>query len=198
MGYTHLWDATFGWSESPKESLSLAKELAQKAISMDSSIPGPQGLVAVIYMTQGQCDKALSISEQIVDSHPDDVIQLDLYGILLNCVGRPEEALSVFKRSLRLSPHPPDFVIGAIGRSYFLTERYEEIIDLINKWIHHYPPQWRFHQLLAVAYTLLGRDVEAKAEVAKVLEIDSNMSIKQIENNVWLSNPDDKNRYISA
>jgi adenylate cyclase len=198
LGYTHLWDATFGWSESPKESLRLAKELAQKAISMDSAIPGPQGLVAMIYMTQGQCDKGLAISEQIVANHPDDTIQLDLYGILLKCVGRPEEALSVFRRSLRLSPHPPDFVIRAIGDAYFLTERYEEIIDLFNKSIRHYPPQSAFHECLAVAYVLIGRVEEAKGELAKALNIDPNISIKQIEKILWFSNPDDRNRYISA
>jgi adenylate cyclase len=198
LGYTHWWDATFGWSESPKESLRLAEELAQKAISMDSSVPGPHGLVAAIYMTQGQCDKALAKAEQTVATHPDAVIQLDLLGIALNCMGRPEEALSVFKRSLRLSPNPPPFVIVGIGGAYFLTEQYEEIIDFYNKRIHHVPPWTAFHYDLAVAYSLLGREEEAKTEVAKALKIDPNISIRQIEKTLFYSNPDDRNRYISA
>jgi hypothetical protein len=69
---------------------------------------------------------------------------------------------------------------GATRKAYFLTERYDEAIGLINKWIHHYPAQWSFYRLLAIAYNLLGRE-DDKMEVVKVLKIDPDISVKLIK-----------------
>jgi Flp pilus assembly protein TadD len=88
----------------------------------------------------------------------------------------------ILPRVLPPAPYFHDIVItankGAIGKAYYLAERYDETIDFIDKWIHHYPPQWSFHQLLAIAYALLGRE-DDKMEFAEVLKIDPNISVKQ-------------------
>jgi adenylate cyclase len=201
MGYTHLWDAFFGWSKSPKESLDLAEELAQKAIGLDNSLPGPHGLVSMLYLTQGQCDKALAKSEQIVANHPNASTQIHILGMALSCVGRPEEAISLYKKEIRLNPYPQNYVIKNWGEAYFLAGRYEELIDLTNKWIHRYPdPFWTrwSHINLAAAYSLLGREEDAKMEVAKVLKTDPNMSLKWIEKRLMFRDQDDRNRFINA
>jgi adenylate cyclase len=201
LGYTHVWDAKFGWSRSPKESFDLAEELAQKAINLDNSLPGPHGLVAMIYLTQGQCDKALAKSEQIVANHPNAATQIHVLGVALSCMGRPEEAISLYKKAFRLNPYPPTYFIKNIGEAYFMAGRFEELIDFINKWIYLRPePSWLWwsHIHLAAAYSLLGRDEDAKTEVVKVIEVDPEISLELIEKSVWLYNQDHINRYINA
>jgi tetratricopeptide (TPR) repeat protein len=201
MGYTHLWDAYNGWSKSPKESFDLAEELAQKAIGLDNSVPGSHGLVAMLYLTQGQCDKALAKSEQIVANHPKAATQIHILGMALSCMGRQEEAISQYKKQLRLNPNPQFFFIKNIGAAYFASGRYEELIDLTNKWIDLRPdPLWSLwsHLNLAAAYSRLGREKDAKTEAAKVLKVVPEISLGYIEWGLFFMDQDDINRYINA
>ena len=177
--------------------------LAQKAISLDASLAGPHGLVAMIYFIQGQCEKALDKSEKIVANHPQAATQIHVLGMALQCMGRPEEAISLYKKEFRLNPYPQNYFIKNIGEAYFAAEQYEELIDFTNKWIYLRPDpfwsQWS-HINLAAAYNQLGQEEKAKTEVAKILKADPDISLKYIEKMVsrMFGNEDDRNRYLYA
>ncbi len=46
----------------------------------------------------------------------------------LNCAGRPEEAIGLIEKAMRLNPHYPPFYLFFLGEAYRLTGRYEEAI----------------------------------------------------------------------
>ena len=70
LGWTHFWDARFGWSESPAKSLQRAFELAQKALAMDESIERGHSLLGSIYLVMRQYDKAIAEAERAVALNP--------------------------------------------------------------------------------------------------------------------------------
>jgi tetratricopeptide (TPR) repeat protein len=48
--------------------------------------------------------------------------------------GRPEEAIELVKKAMRLSPYYPAWYLAVLGHAYRLTGQYEEAITLLESW----------------------------------------------------------------
>ena len=59
--------------------------------------------------------------------------------------------------------------------------RYEEAIVLLKKFLGQYPNQLGAHLNLATAYQEVGREEEARAEVAQVLRLNPNYSLETLK-----------------
>ena len=67
-----------------------------------------------------------------------------------------------------------------LGRCYKQKGQYEEALSVFEKAHHRSPDSLSTHLALAQIYVLLNRQEEPNAEAKKVLEIDSNFSIKTV------------------
>jgi adenylate cyclase len=70
LSSAHLLDLWFDFSESPKESMRLAVEAAQKALVLDPSDPRTHVGWANLYVMQREHDKAIASAEQAVALNP--------------------------------------------------------------------------------------------------------------------------------
>ena len=116
MGYYHLgWvyhrDYLLGNTKSPRETLEKGIELAQKALAMDDSIADAHGLLCVLYLTKREYDKAIAEGERAVALNPGGTYVLSNYATSLTYAGRPEEAIPVFQKAIRLNPFGPSMLI---------------------------------------------------------------------------------------
>jgi adenylate cyclase len=179
LGYCHFFDAMYGWSKSPSKSMQRALELAEKALSVDDSQPYSYTLITIIYMLQRQHVKAIAKAEQAVELGPNLDITIFTLGWALRCAGRPEEGIPLLRKALRLDPIPHVARIDALGRAYFLSGRYEEAIAAYRKAVDVDPDFLDAHVGLASTYATLGREEEARTEVAEILRIDPSFSIKK-------------------
>jgi Tfp pilus assembly protein PilF len=59
-----------GTTESPKQALAKAKELLQKAITLDDKLAEAHGLLGFIYAIERQHDKALTQGKKAVALNP--------------------------------------------------------------------------------------------------------------------------------
>jgi tetratricopeptide (TPR) repeat protein len=60
---------------------------------------------------------------------------------------------------------------------YHSLGKYEEAVRVANKAIQVNPKDIVAHRALVSAYSLLGREADARVEAAEVLEIDPNFSV---------------------
>jgi adenylate cyclase len=179
LGYCHFFDAMYGWSKSPSKSMQRALELAEKALSLDDSQPYSYTLITIIYMLQRQHVKAIAKAEQAVELGPNLDITIFTLGWALRCAGRPEEGIPLLRKALRLDPMPHVARIDALGRAYFLSGRYEEAIAAYRKAVDVDLDFLDAHVGLASTYATLGREEEARTEVAEILRIEPSFSIKK-------------------
>ena len=70
LALTHMMDLWFKFTESPKESMRLAVEAAQKALALDSSDPGAYVGLCMLYIMQRQHDKAIEAGKRAVALSP--------------------------------------------------------------------------------------------------------------------------------
>ncbi len=198
LGYTYHVDWYFGWSENAAQSLERATELAQKAITLDDSSPYPYILLEIISLFGREYDKAIAYGEKAValePNHADATVEL---ARTLEYAGRPEEAIELTKKAMRLSPYYPDWYLAVLAVAYRLAGNYDEAIAAFEKRRERNPNSTLPHLGLAVLYSEVGRDEEARAAAAEVLKRNPRISLKQVTNRLPYKDPAEVDRIIAA
>jgi len=180
LGETHQQDWYFGWSENRAQSLEQATELAQKAITLDDSSPCPYELLEIIHLWKRDYDKAISYGEKAVALEPNHADATVRLARTLTYAGRPDEAIGLVKKAMRLSPYYPDWYLGPLGVAYRLTGNYSEAIAAFEKRRERNPDSMIVHLGLALVYAEVGREEEARAAATEVLKRNPKFSLTKI------------------
>jgi len=176
LGQVYYLDYVLGNTKSPRETIEKGIELAQKALAMDDSIADAHGLLCLFYLRKREYDKAIAEGERAVALNPGRTSVLDNYAVSLNYAGRPEEAIPLFQKAIRLNPFGPSYLYRDFGHALRNTGRFEEAGSAFKKAIQLAPDNITAHTGLAVTYSLMGREKEARAEAAEVLRINPKFS----------------------
>jgi adenylate cyclase len=191
-------DIIYGLSESPKQSVQTAEELVKKAISLSGKNADARIYLARIYLVKRQYDEAIAEGKRAVEMAPNSAFAHAALASTLKSVGRPEEAITLYKKAIRLSPISDSWYYQGLGDSYCDLGRYEEAILALKKAISLSPESPGFHALLAANYILAGREKEGRAEIAKAMEIDPKYSLKRWRTPNVYKDQDYINRIIDA
>jgi len=178
VGWTHFFDARFGWSESRAGSIKMAFKYAQKAITLDDTLDVASSLLAAIYLLKRQYEKGIAEVKRAIALNPSSA---DAYSVLAGTLGgsgRWEESIVVIKKAIRLNPFPPIYFFQWLGRAYFMTQRYNEAVETCNKMLGMNPNYLPAHAFLAASYSSLGKKTEATAAAKEVLKINPKFSLE--------------------
>jgi adenylate cyclase len=198
LGKTHILDVWFKWSKSPKESLVRAFELAKKALSLDESNIGAHRVLSHIYLLKRQHDKAIAESERAVSIAPNAADEIFNLGLILRFSGRAKEAISMYEKAIRLNPMPPANYLYQLGLCYTFIGEYEKAIAICKKALHQNPNDLVGRITLAIAYSSLGREEEARAEAAEVLRIHPKFSVEYASKTWPYKNQADRDLVMNA
>jgi len=198
LSATHLMDLMYGSSESPGESLRLAEELVKKALALDANLAEAHAFLGRIYLTKRQHEKAIAEGERAVAMAPNSDFIHAALAFTLRHAGRPEEAIALFRKAIRLNPIPPVWYVWGLGFSHFMLGQYEEAIAELRKALHRAPDSQFSHIGLAAIYSELGREEDARAAAAEILRIDPTFSLEQWAKTHMYKNQADIDRVVEA
>jgi len=177
LGFTYYLEWVWQWTEDP-QSLEQASTLAQKALALDGSLPMAHVLLGYVSLWKNrQHDLAIAEGERALTLDPNCAVCYQWLGTMQNYIGRPEEAIKLVEKALRLDPRNQVNSLMLLGWSYFLTGRYEEAIAILKRAITLNPNFLVAHLSLASVYGELGREEEARAEAAEVLRLSPKFSL---------------------
>jgi Flp pilus assembly protein TadD len=131
-----------------------------------------------IFLTNRQYEKAVAEVEQAVALSPNDADARAHMANIFNYVGNREEAINLSKQAIRLNPFPQSYYFSFLGEALCLAGQYEEAIKAYKKALHLYPKDSSSKMGLAVAYSLLGREEQARAMAADFLMLRPMFSVK--------------------
>ena len=190
-------DLFYGASESPKETLSNAMELAQKAVELDNSSAEAHAVVGEVFLTMREHDKAIEAGEQAVTLNPNSPMALITIANCLFYAGRSEESLPFSRQAMRLDPF-----VGGMYRLFGLacreTGRYEEGIAALKKSLQVAPNEVFARVILVSLYMYAGREDEARATVAEIQRIAPNFSVERFAKILPYKNEATRDRYIDS
>jgi adenylate cyclase len=198
LGATHMFDVWLGTSSSPKQSIAQAIELAQKAIAIDESLGKARGLLGFLYTMTRQHEKGIAECERAITLDPNSDLAHNYLGLALRFGGRPDEAIPVIKKAIRLNPFAPSGFFFNLGLSYILSGQYEEAIVECKKATTREPNNLIAQVALTAAYGLSGRDEEARATASEVYRIDPKFSLEYYSKTLVYKNQADRDVIIDA
>jgi len=184
LSRTQFREVLLGTTKSPQMSLKLSIENAKKAISLDDSFAEAQALLGWLYTMIRQHDRGIAAAENALALNPNSANTYEYLGVTLNYAGKHEQAIEIFKKSIRLSPIPSVNTLFSLCVACRDDGLYEEGISAAKKAVELEPDSLYAHTCLASCYALLGQNDKAKIEAAEVMRIDPKFSVANIKRQV--------------
>jgi TolB-like protein/class 3 adenylate cyclase/Flp pilus assembly protein TadD len=195
------WSCLIGWIsqwDQASQTLEQAFALAQQAVALDDSLPLAHRVLGWVALWKKQHEQAIAAAERAVALAPNDAEGYARLGEILNFAGRPVEAIGWVEKALRLNPRSPFHYSFYLGHAYRLTGRYEEAIAALKRALTRNPDYLPVHENLAAVYSELGREAEARAEVAEVLRLSPHRSLEAFRQRLPHKDPAVTERYLAA
>jgi adenylate cyclase len=179
----HFADIMYGFTESPGESIRLAAEYIDRALSLDPGLSCATACRGAIYMLQGKLEEAITLGEKAIAMGPSIDTNYRMLGIIMSYAGKFEEAIALYKKTMRLNPfyhlaHLQDFAM-----CYLMAKRYDEARDAFDELLQRAQNE-EFSILaarlgLCAVYANLGKDEEARSHVLEILKINPSFSVQE-------------------
>jgi len=188
-----------GVYKNSEEALSRAWKLAQKAVSIDSSLACPHISLAYLYTVyKRDHEKGIAEAERAVTLEPYSVDAYTQLGVNLLWAGRPAEAIPILQKAMRLSPIPLYICLNTLAQCYRVTGQYGEAIAIWSRTLEKQPNQLLSQLGLTAALMQAGKKDEARAEAAKVLRIDPKFSLEGFAKLSLYKDQSETDRVINA
>ena len=146
-----------------REAFAAAREVSLKALAIDPDYaPVYSRLAGVAMIHDNDIEAAARYMGQALALAPTDtVINLNA-SVLLNWLGRPEQAVEVARRA---ASRDPTAAYGYLASAHLQAGRYEEALQVGRSALRLQPDGWGGHYQLGLALLMLERPEEALAVV---------------------------------
>jgi tetratricopeptide (TPR) repeat protein len=130
-------------------------------------------MLGMLYADKRDYAKALAEGERAIALDPSGAETHVYYGSILTSAGRPQEAIPMFQKAIRLNPSGHADYYGQFGQALRMTGRFEEAVSASKKALQLAPDSiWaNFH--LGLTYLYAGRPAEAIPFCQKAIELSS-------------------------
>ena len=176
-------------SDDDSISLKRATELAQKALSLEDDTGLPHIMMGQIHLLKREYDQAIAEAERAVLSRPSCHGAYAMKANILNYLDRPNEAIELAKKAIRLTPVHPTIFPSILASAYYGCDRHEEAIVEAREVIQRDRDNLDALLVIAGASTALGQTEDAHEAVREVLRIKPNFSLEEFAKSQLYENP---------
>ncbi len=132
LACVHAIEARFYWTSNRVESLRLAKEHADTALSIQSSNADAWGALGYWHMSELRLVESVNAFSRAVELAPDHADLRALYALALTFAERPLEAIREAQTAMRLNPLDPGWYCGVLGHAYRYAGRFDEALAILS------------------------------------------------------------------
>jgi len=198
LARAYFMDVLLGSSNSPKESLAKALELAQKAVAMDEFNPNNYDTLGYVFSLMRKQDQALVEFEKASELCPSCSDPYMYIGYIQYCMDETDKAIASLQTALRLNPYPPNYYYVHFGNAYRHVGKYDEAISWYNKALQISPNVQNAYVGLVTAFSLLGREEEARSAAKELLRLNPKFSVEHYAKMLPYTNKDKVTRFADA
>jgi len=135
-------------------------------------------------------EKAIVLNSSYADGYA-------LLGWILHFAGRPQEGLKIMQRAIRLNPRIPAVYRLVSGSIYYALGNSDQAIEMLHEGAEINPGFQQIRVWLTAAYISAGLMEEAEWEVAEILIINPDFSLKSVETFFPFHDPLYRERFIN-
>jgi len=156
----------------PQDYLPRARAAARKAVELDDTLAEAHTSLAYVSFVDFENAQSAKEFERAIFLNPNYAMAHHWYGsVLLNALGRFDQAIAEVKRALELDPVSPIFSVS-LGAVYTRARRYDEAIAQLQDTVEMHPEFYWAHRFLGWALELKGATGQAMAEYRKAFELN--------------------------
>jgi adenylate cyclase len=177
VSWSHMMDVWLQASESPKESMRLAVEAIQKALTLDEFDYRIHIILSNLYIMQGKNDEAIASAQWALKLCPGSAFAHAALGTALRYACRFDESVQYREQAIKLDPFPIALEYANLALAYSRAGRYDDAIAEYKKALAANPNDWAVHFGMAVAYARLNRKMEARIAAKELQRIRPDFSL---------------------
>jgi adenylate cyclase len=189
LALTHAWDYRWGWSSEPAASLSTARELVGRAMTLDDSLPQVRWVHAYVALLHGEFEQAMAQARYAIALDPNYADGYGLVAFIHVAMGEAREALVAMDRAVLLNPHYSVQYHSVLGATYLLLNRYGDAVRVLTEGVLQNHRFLRNHVLLAAAYGKQGRLDDAAWVAEEIRALSPEFSISYWKQSESFRNP---------
>ena len=171
---------------------------AQRAVALDDSLAQAHATLGAVYLWKKQYDQAIAEAERAIALDANFAEAYTWLGETLRMCGPAGGSHRVDREGDAPQPPLSAFLLILLRRGLPLMGRYEEAIAAYKKALTRNPDLPPAHHCLAVVYSELGREEEARAEAAEVLRINPKYSLEVLRQSAPYKDPAVLERMLAA
>jgi tetratricopeptide (TPR) repeat protein len=185
----------------------LRDEYLTKALKIDSTIPTVHSVLAEIYQRNGQYEQGLEQLENAIVKTPNSAELYYKLGELVAEGGRPQEAIALIERAIRLNPFYPGDYLFVLSMRYFLLQQYDNGLQIAEQLLDRGQREGKKlgmldwgHLWSAINLFEFGQIEQAQAHMKKYLKLWPTTSVDFWEQRLKneFQNPADLERILGA
>ena len=167
-----------GWSRSVQEDQARVELLLLEALERDPHRSMAHFSLGILRRSQDRLTEARIEHETAIALDHNNSRAFHQLGLTLMFLGQPEAAIPHFEKAIRLNPHDVNIAdpYGGLGTCHLFLGHLDQAIELLRKARIANPRLWYIHLNLAGAFGLRGDLDEARASLAKAIELKPEMN----------------------
>jgi adenylate cyclase len=179
LAWSALSAFRYGWEGAG--ALERAAGLARKALELDDACADAHALLGFYHLCAGRHGEAIAEGERSVALNPNHADNAANLACSCAVGGRPEEAVTLMRKAIRLSPVYPNWYLQILGFSHYQRGELDEAEAALRSALKRDPAYTEARIVLAAALHARGRPAEARAEAAEVLRHDPKFRLATIQ-----------------
>ena len=160
--------------------------LAARAAELDDSDPWAHLALGYVAFTRRRTDEAVEEFQHALDLNPNFAAAHGYLGMALALDGRSDQAIDHIEQAIRMSPHDPQNAIFNVhlAAAHYLAGRYTEAVGFARKAMQQRSGLTNAHRIYVASLAQAGQIDEARAALARLMELQPEHSIAWIERNI--------------
>jgi TolB-like protein len=185
-----------GWAEAPETNRGKGIDLARQAVQVAENDPGILASAALVLARFGEDIGAMiGLVDRALALNPSFARGWRVSGLLRTFAGQHDLAIEQLDTSMRLSPRERmGQNLVAMGSAYFFTRRFDQAASRLLLSIQDDPGYPGTYRCLAACYAHMGRLDDARAIVARLRAITSQV----MPSHLAYRNPEDRELFLSG
>ena len=160
-----------------------AASLAARAAELDDSDPWAHLVLGFAAFQMGRTEDAAEEYQRAIDLNPNFAAAHGYLGWALAVAGQSDRAISHIEEAMRMSPHDPQNAMfnKGLAVAHYLAGRYTEAVGFARKALQQHYGFIGGHRIYVASLAQAGRIEEAHAALARMKEIQPEVSIAWIK-----------------
>lgn len=198
MSYVMAIQFRRGWTDTPRETLDRALELAKTGVKLDNTIPQTYWSLGYVYLMRKELDKAEEAVATAIKIAPGYSDAYGLLALISNNRGEAEKAIEYTQKGMKLNPFYTWDYLYNLGRANYTLKKYNKAVEFLEQAKGRNPNAIQIIQHLTAAYYRAGQVDDAEWQVEEILSLDPTMTISHISKSIPISDEEVIENFLSA